>query len=507
MERTLYFRKCDLTGKDIMSIIAPGSVHKAYHPEAWYSDKWNAQDYGRPFDLSRPFFDQFRELLDNVPLLALNVAAVQNCEYVNQTAFSKNCYFTIEADENQDAMYSFRIFYSRSCIDCLEVVRCELCYECIDCDRCFNVRWSQLCVQCTDSAFLFDCRGCKHCFGCTGLRQQTYCLFNKQLTREQYEQAMASFDFCNAQHVAAARAGLEEIALLHPRKFFIGEQNENVSGNYIYESKDCSASFGLRGCRDCRYCNLVRTAKDCMDYFVWGEKAERIYESECCGVNIQSLAFCCDCWDGSHDLLYCYQCVLSTSNCFGCIGIQHGSYCILNKQYTKQEYEDLVPKIIEKMKRDGEWGEFFPMKISPYAYNETSASDYFPLSKEEVEKQGLHWQQHLPFTTGKETIGWDRIPADIQQVPDTITNEVLVCEATGKNFRITSKELQFYRDWKVPLPHFHQDERHRRRLAQRNPRKLWDRQCAQCSKDIATSYSPDRPEKVFCEECYVKTVY
>jgi len=30
-------------------------------------------------------------------------------------------------------------------------------------------------------------------------------------------------------------------------------------------------------------------------------------------------------------------------------------YCILNKQYSKEEYEELVPKIIEHMQKTGEW--------------------------------------------------------------------------------------------------------------------------------------------------------
>ena len=66
----------------------------------------------------------------------------------------------------------------------------------------------------------------------------------------------------------------------------------------------------------------------------------------------------------------------------------------MNKQYTKEEYEELVPKIIEHMKTPltnpllggegmSERGEFFPMHSSHYAYNETIAQDFFPLTKEQ----------------------------------------------------------------------------------------------------------------------------
>ena len=33
-------------------------------------------------------------------------------------------------------------------------------------------------------------------------------------------------------------------------------------------------------------------------------------------------------------------------------------------------------------------------------------------------------------------------------------------------------------------------------MALRNPRKLYDRQCAECRIDITTTYAPNRPERV-----------
>jgi len=36
------------------------------------------------------------------------------------------------------------------------------------------------------------------------------------------------------------------------------------------------------------------------------------------------------------------------------------------------------------MEADGERGEFFPITMSPFAYNETIAQEYFPLGKAEI---------------------------------------------------------------------------------------------------------------------------
>lgn len=505
-ERALYFRNCDATGNRILSIFAPDGPYKVFHHEAWYGDGWNALDHGRLFDFSRPFFAQFQELTQAVPLLALNIMSVQNCEYVNECGWSKNCYLTIEADQNEDAMYGYRVFFVKNCVDCTEVVRSQQCYECVDCENCFNLRWGQLCKQCSESSLLFDCRGCANCFGCAGLRQKKHCLFNAQLTEEQFKVHMKTFDACNPSHMKAALKQFEKIKFSVPRKSFIGEQNDDVSGNYIYESKNCHDCYGVRGCRDCSHADYIRDSKDCMDYFVWGDKAEQVYEAESCGHNVQNIRFCCTCLENVHDLFYCYLCALGTNNCFGCVGLKRQKHCILNKQYAKEEYEEIVPQIIEHMKKTGEWGEFFPVNYSPFAYNETTAHDYFPMTKEEAEARQWRWKEQLPSQAGAGHA--EPVPyGHISDVIGGVTEKIFACDATGKSFRITAQELRFYRENGLPLPRLHPDERHKRRMAMRNPRKLWKRQCAECGKDIQTTYAPDRPEIIYCEECYLKELY
>lgn len=507
VEHNLYLRKCDLTGREMISIFPPDHPNKVYHHEEWYGDGWNPLEEGRPYDFNRPFFAQFSELMRAVPFFSLNVLAVQNSEYVNQCGWSKNCYFTIEADQNEDSMYCYRVYYVKTCVDCTECFRCERCYECTDCEKCFNLRYSQLCEQCRDSAFLFDCRSCNNCFGCVGLRQKQYHMFNEQLTKQEYEDRLRAFDFCDRQHLELARSRLEELERRHPRKSFIGEQNEDVTGNYLAQCKDCLDCYNVRSCRDCRYCDIIRDCKDCMDYLCWGDRGERLYECQECGHGTHTMRFCSACYEGIYDLTYCYQCCLTAAHCFGCVGIKKKEYCILNKQYSKAEYEELVPRIIEHMKSIGEYGEFFPVAISPHCYNETVAQQYFPLSRDEVLKRGWKWRDQLPFTKGKETISYEKIPERIEDVPDSILNEVLACEATGKNYRITKQELLFYRSFRIPIPRLHPDERHSRRMALRNPRRLWDRVCQKCGAEIKTSYQPSRPEVIYCERCYLETVY
>lgn len=81
--------------------------------------------------------------------------------------------------------------------------------------------------------------------------------------------------------------------------------------------------------------------------------------------------------------MYCIDCD-SSSFLFGCNGLRNKQYCIFNTQYTKEQYEALLPTIIEHMIATGERGKFFDPSVSVFAYNETIASLHFPLSESEA---------------------------------------------------------------------------------------------------------------------------
>lgn len=87
------------------------------------------------------------------------------------------------------------------------------------------------------------------------------------------------------------------------------------------------------------------------------------------------------------------------------------------------------------------------------------------------------------------------------------TGGVVISEESSRPFKIIRQELDFYRFLNLPAPRLHPEERYRKRLQLRNPRKLWSRECAKCGKPIETSYVPERPEIVYCESCYLREVY
>ncbi len=160
------------------------------------------------------------------------------------------------------------------------------------------------------------------------------------------------------------------------------------------------------------------------------------------------------------------------------------------------------------MKKTGEWGEFYPAPISLFGYNKTTAQLYYPLSKEKAVLKGYTWDDYEPTKPQvSKTIEAKDLPDNIKDTPENILDAAISCEITGKLFKITPNELQFYHSQKIPLPRHHPNQRYLNRFNKRNPRKLFPRTCAKCQKNISTTYAPERPDTVYCEKCYLETVY
>jgi len=498
----LYNRKSDLSGKQFISIFSQDKPYQVYTLKEWGSDAWNPLSYGRDFDFSRPFFDQFMELHDAVPRPGTTVSQSENCEYTNATYSSKNCYLVFGCAENEDCYFSHILWYSKSCFDMLYSYHCEFCSECVDCNKCYMLHHGRECYNCSNSYYLFDCRNCKNCFGCVNLANREYCIFNKQYKKDEYEKLVE--EMLDATKQQLVREKFMELYYSLPKRAIHITNCENVTGNHLDNSRNLENCFDILDSEDSKNCYTAGKFKDCYDCVHNGGGLELGYETfASVGYN---LIFTRDSFSSSaSNLIYCSDCNI-VSDCFGCVGLHNKEkYCVFNKQYSKEEYEILVPKIIEHMQKTGEYGEFFPAHMSPFAYNESIAHEYFPLTREEAAKRKLKW--HEEDKTNKYDGPRIALPAKMKDVKDEILQQILYCIDCGKNYRIIKQELEYHRQSNLPLPEKCTVCRHKDRMRLRNPRKLWDRACAKCKAAIRTSYAPDRPEIVYCESCYLKEVY
>jgi hypothetical protein len=511
------FKKKDYkTGEEIFSFIPEESSSKIYHRDYWLSDSWDPMEYGRDFDFSRPFFEQFKDLLHKVPLPANSMHNIINCHFCTNANNIKNCYLVRGASYTEDSAYLIWDQSSRQCFDSHMTNKCELSYGNVNTITCYKTFFSVDCESCQELILCKDCIGCNSCFGSISLRNKSYCIFNKQYTKEEYSKKIKEFNLGSYNSFLKFKKEAYYHWLNYPQKYIHAHQNVNISGDYIYQSKNAKNCFRIIGVEDSKFIQNILSGpvKDCYDYANYGDNIELVYESLIVGSGGYNIKFSTQVFPNVKNLTYCMFCS-NSSDLFGCIGLKKKQYCIFNKQYSKEEYKKLLPQIIEYMTNTKEYGEFFPASLSFLPYKATASYEFFPLNERELKEKGF-----LCYETTKQnyvvTLKNENILDDIKDIGKNILSEVVECahkntclhECTGA-FRIIETELDFLKNMSLPLPRLCTNCRHHSRLELRNSLKLYHRKCMKegCENEFETSYAPERPEIVYCEKCYQNEVY
>ncbi len=549
-ERALYWTECRLCGEKIFSAYSPESPYTVYCVTCWSSDKWDGVSYGRGYDWSKPFLKQWHELSLAVPRYSIyNINTLNSPFGGNVLRDSNRVYLSYSIVVSEDVYYSKNIDSSKSVFDSLNTIASENIYQNVLGHKNYNCSFLLLSRNCLDSAFLYDCANCQNCFLSSNLRNQEFVFRNEKLSKERYWEERKKLEFGSHQVqqrlVGEFRNSIE--SCLH--KYANIVNCVECIGNDLLNSKRAHLSFDGHELENVAFTLRTLALKDSYDVSygggIGGVTSELIYESQGAGVSASSrVRFNIHGASGGHnrDLQYTGFCGKS-SHLFGCVGLRNKQYCILNQQYTKESFDELRTKIIEHMNampytdakgRTYRYGEFFPPELSPFAYNETIAQEYFPLTKEEAEAQGYRWRDPEERNY-KIKITNDQLPDHIKDVTDEIIDQVIECGHKGAcneqcttAFKIIPEELSFYRRMHLPLPRLCPNCRHYQRLKQRNPLKLWHRKCTcngatshwplatsayqntvthfhgltPCPNEFETSYAPDRKEIVYCESCY-----
>ena len=538
-ERSLYHNKCAFSGKPIISMFAPETKLTVYDRDIWWSDKWDPLSYGQEYDFSKPFFVQFQELMLRVPLANLGNTNCPNSEYGNHNVDCKNCYLVYASFSNENVSYAQGALDVRDSFDLYTVMKSEQCYDDTLCVGLYKTHFGYDSDDCINSSFLTTCVNLQDCLGCVNLRHKSHFIFNKQYSKGNYEKELQKCDFGSYKILENFKKEYNNFLKNQPRRFAGILKSVNVTGDNVMNSKNSKMVFDIYGgVEDSKYLDHAMDIKDSYDGYGAGAKVEFLYEGVDTGIDA-SKNFFAVLTHGCLGTSYTYMCY-SSQNLFGCIGLQKQEYCILNKKYSKEEYKKLVPKIIEHMntmpyidkkERVYKYGEFFPTDLSPFAYNETIAQEYYPLSEKEVLDYDLKWKDKIERNY-KIEIKAEDLPDHVKNTPEEIVGKVIEClhdgncnEQCTEAFKIRLDELQFLKRNNLALPRLCPNCRHYQRLRKRNPLKLWHRQCMcssagspqtttehhhgaeKCRIEFETSYAPDRPEIVYCEKCYQQEVY
>ncbi len=495
---------CAATGKKILSMYPPELGFPVYDTEYYRSDAWDARAFGRDYDFKRTFFEQFAELYRAVPKqnLAISRETMENSDYTNGITGAKNCYLLFASSFNEDCYFSYWVVRCRSMVDCLYCFDCELCYDSLDLRECYDVRYSEHCSQCSESAFLSQCTSCKNCFGCVNLAHAEHCFFNQPLSRDEYRRRIAELDLGSRAVVNRMQAELRRSVEQHALRSFFGKSNENSTGNFISNNKNCHDSFFISNCEDVEHSLLLDKSKSAVVHIAYGNGSELVYNSITVGDSAYDVRFSSECWN-STELEYCIGCTQGVSRCFGCAGLRGASYCVLNKEYSRAEYGALVERIRAQMRETGEFGRFFPTALAPFYYNESDAMQYFPLSEEEAVAQGYRWshEEHLPGAAASV------VPDHVRDAADDVLQSTFACSTTGRPFRVMKQELEFYRRQTIPLPVSAPLERIKSRLGFFRIGEVQRRKCDGCAGLIDTVQAEAGNRPVLCERCFQVEVY
>ena len=517
-ERSLHKRSCDLCKKSIISVYGENVPFPVYCHSCYYGDSWDPSTYGQDYDQSETFFSQLKSLLEKVPRLALQVVQSSNSDYTNIAYSNKNTYLSFGFRDSEDSAYIARAVGLKNTYDSTYAHYSENLYECLNVDKSYGSTYLEEAEGIVDSHYLASSRNINDSIGGVNIRSQSNYFFGQKLSKEEYKRKLDELDLGSRKVRDFLLKKFEDL-----KKNSIARSTKQVNcvncvGDHLENTKDCYLVFDSFDLEKVRYSSWAFSSKDMSDVFGIGG-SELVYEA-ISPENVNNCKFLVA-TDSSHDVEYGLFCQ-GSSFLFGCVSLRSKECCILNKKYSKEEYHRLVSEIkkemeikpyIDKQGVSYGYGEFFPSELCNIPYNESVAQEYYPLNREEVLKHGLVWKEN-EARSYKITKEVDKIPDNIIEVDDSILEEVLECSHKEKcthqctqAFKIIPGELQFYRKMKIPLPILCPNCRHFERISRRNPLKLWPRTCANCKKEILSSYSPDRPEIVYCETCYNQEVY
>lgn len=508
-ERHLYKRTCELCKKDILAMYSPRSYAHVYCRECWYSDNWDPSSYGRPYDPTRSFHDQFADLLARVPHFNLfQIGENVNSDYCNAIYNSKDSYLSFSNVRSEGSLYCKNADDCRDCTDSFAITNSELLYDCVSVKDSYACAYLTRSEKCSDCYLGRDLQDCQNCFGCVNLKHKQWHWYNEPLTEGEYRRRLRS---ARANHSSFEEQikKFKEFSAALPCEYATIRSSEDATGNYIFNGRNVRNSFFIYESENVGDCfRLIGGAKD--NYRI----AYGISEGSYASIALPFSTYALGCWLCEHCSFISYGMFCQNSDMlFGCIGLRKKKFCILNTQYSEDEYCSLTARIIDTMKRQGEWGEFLSPAHSPHGYNNTLAQEYFPCSRDTVLEKGWFWEDEQGGSRGKETIAQDAIPDGIDSAQDSITREIFACTTCGLNYKILKKELNRLKNFNLPIPLECPDCRFSRRFPRSIVPRLYARTCmcsenhslhpsGPCQIAFQTTHRPEGKDRVYCNVCY-----
>lgn len=491
--KQLFLRSCDATGAKLFSAYTPDAPFPVYSEEHWRSNTWDPFQFGQVFEFKRLFVEQLLELWRKVPRPAVRTRENTKCRIVHRVERCESGFLLFDSRGSAHCLYGTGLVDSTRCVDGYQLKGCSDCYECALCDSCERAHFCTWCSRCTDSLFLTDCEDCKSCLFCVGLRGKEYHLFNKPVSKDELDSAIAELSLHARPLLEAAKNRYSDFLAEHGLAHLFARGTTDGSGNYLASCKRCVHCFELSTSSDSANCHTGRTLHGCYDsvgLVDCARVAQSIGLTDC--KNVINSVECSRLVDSSYSA-YCED----SSNLFGCVALRGKEYCIFNTQLTKEEYTSQMERITKHLKDRNIWGTPLPLSFAEFPYNYSLANEHMPLTKIPAKMMGFAWDDTDRVLRPSELLGESDAPPEelYSEVPeridgysnDELCGSVFLCSITGKPYQFVSDEVSFYRQLSIAPPSICFQQRHLERLSRITPHALSERACPSCGEAVRTA--------------------
>ena len=419
----------------------------------------NAGKYALLFDFEKSFFQNFQALHDIFPFQhVMQFDGNENTSFADAVFGAKNTYLTfVTGMGTENIFYSAFVYINSTNIfnSFFVSTNTSNVYASWGVTKSYNIFYSRYISDSANIWFSTNLIGCEECIFCDGLENQKYCIENTIYSKEEYVLKKKWI----LQEKKRFEAWNQEVHKKRGKNF----ASVNTKGSYIVKCENIENSGWLVGIHNARNSLIGIGEGDCENF------------ADCIDFGASSHDFfaCAAAW-GNSSQLYCStqidQCsyiyygyfLQSCSFCIGCIGLKNKQFCILNKQYTKEEWYKLADKIFASMEQDGSLGKFFPPTTNPFYFNDTLASlIYNDFTKDEVEREGYLWRDEpikvdIPDTAKiieTKDLGQYQwyTPEGKWEIKEEILEKV-IRDPQWNFYKIVPMELEFLRKHSLPLP-------------------------------------------------------
>lgn len=439
------------------------------------------EQYSIDIDSSQDVFSLLWHMLSNAVFAGTKVIwENQNSRYNDIILWAKNAYLNFVVLESENVLYSYAVNASNDVYASLQVLSSYVVAYSRAITNSTNIFYSSNIQDSQNIYFSANLIWCRECIWCNNLQNKSHCIQNTQYTPEEYH--------------------IKKSALLKNKKWYAvlqknilwvewSNQWDDLNWQFNRKSSKCENAyfnFQVHKWRNIMFGAGTGDATNVYDIFSFGGTVTD-HNYACMWVWRESSHVYC-CVEASPHIHNCYYSYLidSCSYCFGCFGLKNKSYCIFNKQYSKEERYNKVDEIFIQMEADWTLWSFFPGSMCPFYFNDTAAyliDDTF--TKQEVEAQWYLWRDEaikVDIPEGMEVVksseldqyeGWksspdshesidthesenanSRLQQDERWIDPTILDKVIQDEEWNV-YRIIKMEYDFLVKHWLPLPRQH----------------------------------------------------